>query len=402
MAEDSESVAGEISGRARKLLIELCALSSQSGDSDGLRAVAAWLAAELSRRGLSCDIIDELDSDGVPQPVLVARSPARGDRRLVLVGHIDTVLPAIVPSLAGDRLQATGAVDMKGGLVMLLGALDLVAARGQSVPDGLTLVAVPDEESSGVISERVVRRWSECARAVLVLEPGEARAEAESLVAGRRGLTEWQLQVSGRIAHSGLAYWTGRSALAAAADWCIRAQRLSVPGPGLTVNVGRLVAGTADFVDNLANCHDLLGSSRQRNVVADRAVAEGEVRYLSAAEGPAAIAELNALADLVASEHEVTATLSVGTSVPPVDPHGVGEVLARRVVELAARRGFRLEVEENRGGISFSNYLAVAASVPVVDGMGPVGDGMHTRDEWVDLRSLDRRVVLLADLLATL
>jgi glutamate carboxypeptidase len=40
--------------------------------------------------------------------------------------------------------------------------------------------------------------------------------------------------------------------------------------------------------------------------------------------------------------------------------------------------------------------------VPVVDGLGPVGDGMHTRDEWLDLGSLDRRIVLLADLLATM
>jgi glutamate carboxypeptidase len=76
--------------------------------------------------------------------------------------------------------------------------------------------------------------------------------------------------------------------------------------------------------------------------------------------------------------------------------------LCHRAVELAAARGFRLEVETDRGGISFPNYLADSSGVPVVDGLGPVGDGMHTRDEWLDLRSLDRRIVLLADLLATL
>jgi glutamate carboxypeptidase len=312
------------------------------------------------------------------------------------------VLPAIPPRLDGDRLTATGALDMKGGLAMLVAALDLMAARGAPLPDGLTVLAVPDEEASGVISERVVRLWSERARAVLVLEPGEARGDAETLVAGRRGLSEWRLEVTGRAAHSGLAYWAGRSALAAAADWCLRAQRLSVPGPGRTINVSRVVAGTADFVDRLAECHDLLGSSRQRNVIADRAVAEGEARFLAAGEGDAAIAELTALAVQVSAEHEVAATLTTGASVPPVDPHGPGEALVRRAVELAAARGFRLEVETDRGGISFPNYLADATSVPVVDGLGPVGDGMHTRDEWLDLRSLDRRIVLLADLLATL
>lgn len=402
MATDRESVRGEVFGRTLELLVELCALSSPSGDADGLRLVAARLATELSRRGFSCDTTEERDADGVLQPVLVARGPAATDRRVVLVGHMDTVLPAIPPRVVGDRLEATGALDMKGGFATLFGALDLLAAGGGRMPDGLTLVAVPDEESSGAISERVVRHWGACARAILVLEPGEARGDAESVVGGRRGLTEWQLQVIGRPAHSGVAYWTGRSALVAAADWCVRAQRFSVPGDGRTVNVGRLVAGTADFVDGLADSHDLLGTSRQRNTIPERAVAEGEVRYLSAAEGASALAELVTLAEVVAADHEVTATLTTGMSVPPVDPRGPGEELVRRVVELAASRGFRLEVEDNRGGISFPNYLADAARVPVVDGLGPVGDGMHTRDEWVDLRSLERRMVLLADLLATL
>ncbi len=402
MTAERESLPGELSGRARQLLLELCALSSPSGDADGVGAMAARLHTELGRRGLACEIERLRGSDGELHPVLLARGPGGADRHLLLVGHMDTVLPAIPPRLNGDRLEATGALDMKGGLAMLLGALDLMAARGDRVPDGLVLVAVPDGEASGLISEQVVRRWSEGARAVLVLEPGEARGDRETLVAGRRGLTEWQLQVVGRASHSGLAYWAGRSALAAAADWCLRAQRMSVPGPGRTVNVGRLVAGTADFVDRLGESHELLGSSGQRNVIADRAVADGELRYLSSAEGIAAMGELADLARRVAAEHEVEATLTTGATVPPVDPHGPGEALVRRAVELAAARGFRLEVETDRGGVSFPNYLADPAGVAVVDGLGPVGNGMHTRDEWLDLRSLDRRIVLLADLLATL
>jgi glutamate carboxypeptidase len=74
----------------------------------------------------------------------------------------------------------------------------------------------------------------------------------------------------------------------------------------------------------------------------------------------------------------------------------------RRTVELAARNGLELEVERDRGGISFPNFLASPESVPVVDGLGPTGDGMHLRSEHLNLDSLGRRVVLLADLLATL
>ena len=315
---------------------------------------------------------------------------------------MDTVLPAREPRLETDRLLATGALDMKGGLAMLVGALDVLAAEGGKIPGDILLVAVPDEESEGAISGAAMRTWSARARTVLVLEPGAARTEGETLVTGRRGLIEWKLEVTGRAAHSGLAYWQGRSALGAAADWCLRAQRLSVPGPGRTVNVARLVAGSTDFVDELGKNLGLLGTSRQLNVVSDRAVAEGEVRTLTAAEGASCLAELEALAERVASEHDASLRFIRGASVPPVDPHGPGAALARRVVELAAVRGFHLEIEEDRGGISFPNFLADPGRIPVVDGLGPVGDGMHTRDEWLDLRSLERRVVLLADLLATL
>jgi glutamate carboxypeptidase len=383
-------------------LVELCAISSESGNASGLHRVAARLKAELERHALRVEISDETDANGNPQPVLIARGPTVGERHLLLLGHMDTVLPAVSPKIEEGKLFATGALDMKGGLAMLLGAFDVLAARGQQFPSDLLVVLVPDEESESLISGNATSRWSEHARAVLVLEPGQARADGETLVAGRRGMVEWKLEVTGRAAHSGLAYWAGRSALAAAADWCTRAQRLSSRGAGPTVNVGRFVGGGADFVQDLARHHDMLGSSRQLNVVSDRAVAEGETRFLSVIDRDAVLAELAALAESVAAQHEVSVTFTTGMQVPPVDPNGPGLPLVRRTVELAASRGFHLEIEEDRGGISFPNFLANPAKTPVVDGLGPTGDGMHIRGEFLNLDSLARRVVLLADLLATL
>jgi glutamate carboxypeptidase len=86
--------------------------------------------------------------------------------------------------------------------------------------------------------------------------------------------------------------------------------------------------------------------------------------------------------------------------IPPVDPDSPHSALSRRAVALAADRGWSLEVETDRGGISFPNFLPDPSRIPILDGLGPVGGGMHTREEFVDLRSLRRRIVLLADLLA--
>jgi glutamate carboxypeptidase len=234
-----------------------------------------------------------------------------------------------------------------------------------------------------------------------VLEPGEpGSAEgSETLVAGRRGLFNWRLEVRGRAAHSGLNYWEGKSALAAAARWCVEAEALSRPGGGPTVSAGRLIAGEAGFVGDLAKSYAVLGSDRQLNMVPDRAVAEGEVRFLSRGDGEQVARRLSAMAKDIGAATGTALALACGPIIPPVDPQGPQRAWCEGAVRLAAARGWRLEIEDQRGGISFPNFLPYPERLTVLDGLGPIGGGMHTRDEFVNLRSLRRRIVLLADLL---
>ena len=381
--------------RTLQLLRELTAISSPSGDLPGLRRMTERLSAELSARGLMPEVLEESG-----EPVLVARGPNTADGHLLLIGHMDTVLPAAEPRIEGDRLVATGAIDMKGGLAAFLGALDLLAERGIKPPDDMLLVVVPDEEVGGPISHGSMKRWGEGARALWVLEPGEPAGNAETMVAGRRGMFDWRMTVKGQAAHSGLHYWEGRSALAAAARWTVEAQALSRRDGGPTINVGRLVAGDTSFVENLATAYTLVGTDRQLNVVPDRAVVEGETRFLRPAEEPELEDRMRSLAREIARETGTEMVLTRNPLIPPVDPDGPHAAVCNRAVDLAASRGWELQVERERGGISFPNFLPDPGRLPVLDGLGPVGGGMHTREEYVELRSLQRRVMLLADLLA--
>ncbi|HYU33091.1 MAG TPA: M20/M25/M40 family metallo-hydrolase [Thermoanaerobaculia bacterium] len=387
--------------RTLDLLVELTAISSPSDDPGGLRRMAGRLAAEMSARGLTPEIREEEGEGGIPLPVLAGRGPGTGRGHLLLIGHLDTVLPAAAPRVEGDRLVATGAIDMKGGLAAFLGALDLLRHRGVEPPPDLLLAIVPDEEVGGVLSRAAIHRWSEGARALWVLEPGEPAGEgAETMVAGRRGMFQWTLAARGRAAHSGLHYWHGRSALIAAAGWCVEAEAHSARDGGPTVNVGRFVGGDTTFVEGLASHHALLGTEQQLNVVPDRAYAEGEARFLRATEGERLAGVLETLAQNIAKDTETELSLEIGPTIPPVDPDGPHASWCERAVSLAAARGWRLEIERERGGISFPNFLADPGRIPVLDGLGPVGGGMHTREEHVMLASLQRRIVLLADLLA--
>jgi len=403
---DDAALPPELFAATLALLEELTAISSASGDAAGLGHMAVRLAAVLAARGMEVEIRQGLGlagggnaagPGGDALPVVVARGPAAaaGHGHLLLVGHLDTVLPATPPRRDGDRLVATGAIDMKGGLATLAGALDLLAWRGVAPPADLLLVAVPDEEVGGELAHAAVERWGAGARALWVLEPGEPGSApgAETLVGGRRGLFDWRLEARGKSAHSGLHLAEGRSALLAAARWCLEASARPA------VNVGRLVAGDASFVGDLAAAHAWLGTERQLNVVPDAAVAEGEARFSTAAAGEETARRLAGLAAAIGAETGTTLAFQHGRMIPPVDPRGPQEAWCARAVALAAARGWRLEIEEERGGISFPNFLTDPGRLPVLDGLGPIGGGMHTRDEHVDLASLSRRIVLLADLL---
>ncbi len=386
--------------RTLRLLQDLTAISSPSGDLPGLRRISSRLGEELAARGLTPEIREEAGEGGLPQPVLVARGADTSRGHLLLIGHMDTVLPASEPRIDGGRLVATGAIDMKGGLAAFLGALDLMAHRGVKPPEDLLLVVVPDEEVGGPISHAAMKTWGTGARALWVLEPGEPAGAAETMVAGRRGMFDWRLTVKGQAAHSGLHYWEGRSALAAAARWCVEAQAISARDGGPTVNVGRLVAGDASFVEDLGAAHALLGTERQLNVVPDRAVAEGEARFLRRSEEAGVESRLLSLLDRISADTGTRMDFTRLPLIPPVDPDGPHAAVCERAAALAAARGWTLEIERERGGISFPNFLPDPGRLPVLDGLGPVGGGMHTREEFVDLTSLGRRIVLLADLLA--
>lgn len=380
----------------------LCTISSPTGYVDGLERVMAYYGDALANQGLEVERLDRA-GDAAGEPTLVARprgAPA-APAGVVLIGHLDTVLPAAPPRRDGSTLYAIGSADMKGGLAMLVGALALLAERGSAPPQDLMVLVVPDEEILGPYTRHAVETLAAGARGLWSLEPGKRRQNEETVVIGRRGLCNWRLDVRGQAAHAGSSYWAGRSALAAAAEWCTEATALSRPGEGPTVNVARLVAGEKSFVSDPCLDPALLGSSRQRNVVPDRARVEGEARHLLAPDGPRLIAALEATSARIAAARRVAIELVIEKSVPPMVPRDGSRALAARAQSLAAQLGISLGIEEDRGGLSFPNLLPAGSRTVAIDGLGPAGGGMHTSGEWVDLESFDRRIPLLAALLAS-
>ncbi|MEM8962854.1 MAG: M20/M25/M40 family metallo-hydrolase [Acidobacteriota bacterium] len=385
--------------RAIELVLELTAISSPTGDTAGIRKALDCLATALDEHGLPGEI-DERRFGTPEAPVLLA-GDLDATNPLLLVGHVDTVLPASRPERQDDRIVATGAIDMKGGLAAFVGALVEIEARGESLPEGVLIAVVPDEEIGGKISIRTVETLGAQARALWVLEPGEDHESGETLVLGRRGLTTFTVSFQGQAAHAGNAPEQGRSALLAATEWSRCATRAAKQNRTLTMNLGRLVAGDTSFVEHLGVRADMVGTERQTNVVPDRAVLDAEIRFLRTSTRDEFLHWLGGLAKVVGGQHEVKTGFVSREPIRPLVPTKERQAYAEHALRAASERGWRLSLEIERGGISFPNFLPAGSEIPVLDGLGPTGAGMHSREEWMSIASLERRIDLLADLLTT-
>lgn len=387
-----ETLPDEIYESALDLLLDLCRRSSPSDDLDGLNGTAQAAAEAFAALDLAARV-ESMEVDGAKGPVVLA---GESGTPLLVVGHLDTVLPAIEPEVDGQRLRGTGSVDMKAGLVAFWGALAWRRRTGKPAP-AFRLLIVPDEEIGGPISTSALRREASGIRRLWCLEPGGMIDGTETLVAARRGLYTWTLDAVGASAHTGPDFSDGRSALLAAAEWCAAAATLTDLEYGPTVNVSRLVAGDRDLVES-KQWH-LIASPHRLNVVPDRALAEGEIRFVRLGQAEKCRSRLVEAAERIGESHGVELHLEITDRIPALPPTADQLAAAQRAAQLSATRGRALILETDRHGISLPNLLPDPSRVEVLDGLGPVGGGMHTRDEWVSLESLRRRIELLADLL---
>ncbi|MFN8622728.1 MAG: M20/M25/M40 family metallo-hydrolase [Chloroflexota bacterium] len=359
-------------------LADLVAIRSGTGDADGVERVAEVLGREL--RTLGTEVGLRADGPAGPTLVGVLRGRAPG-RRLALVGHLDTVGALDDPDprleLREGRAFGRGVVDMKGGLLLVVAALGAIRrATGAVLPAGELLVIVgPDEEVGSPVGRVAMQELVPGCDAALVLEPGRPTG---ALVAARKGMLQARVEVRGRAAHAGVEPEAGRSALLAAAHATIALHAITGLGGsagGVTVNVGTLRGGS------------------RPNVVPADAVLELDLRAATTAAMEEAEAAIRAVIAAPAVP-DVTMSLVETGRFPVMERLPATDALLARVAGVGAGLGLAVEGVAT-GGASDANLIA-SLGVPVLDGLGPVGGGMHGAHEFLAIDPLPDRIALLA------
>jgi glutamate carboxypeptidase len=344
---------------------------------DGLDWITGWITDRLavapSVRRVGCDSYGDVALLDLPaQPPSV---PQTAEPPLLFLCHYDTVwdagtLAAWPFSRDGDTVTGPGAFDMKAGLVQGIWALRALEALGLARP-AVRILLNGDEEVGSKGSRPIIEQAAEDAGAVLVLEPS---AEA-AVKTARKGVGIFELDVFGVEAHAGLDPTNGASAIGELARLVLHVHNLADLSAGTSVNVGTIRGGS------------------RTNVIAGHAHATVDVRVTSAAEARRIDEGLAALAP---SEPRLNVVLGGGWNRPVMErTPGVAAMfgLAR---QLAGRLGFDLD-EIAAGGGSDANFIT-GRGIPVLDGLGPVGAGAHSRGEWVDVAAMPARAALAAAL----
>jgi glutamate carboxypeptidase len=356
--------AAHIAARATRELEALVGVSSPSGDATAAEeaaSVAAALAPEdaLVER-VPCSSPGHADD-------LVLRVRGTGARRVLLVGHLDTVVAHDQHQPMrrdGDRLVGSGTVDMKGGVVLALGVLRALATpeRRGSFAEAALLLVQDEEWRVGPFGH--VERFAGF-DACLCFEGGQNTAEGgDAVIVRRKAASTLRVVAHGRSAHSGSQPDQGRNALLglAAAAQAVAA-RHDPAGP-LRLTAVPTILRSGDAFNVVPAAGELFCDMRADDVSAFDAVL---------ATVPAEVAGVTLEPALLRLWPGMDAR---ETSAPLLA--AAGERLGRSVTGM------------DRGGASDASHFA--AAIPVtVDGLGPRGGGAHAPNEFVLETSLRSR-----------
>ncbi|MCJ7584387.1 MAG: M20 family metallopeptidase [Anaerolineales bacterium] len=364
------------------LLKRLVEIESPSHDKAAVDRVGALVAEECRRLGAQVEIHPQAGTgDHVlarfPKPRPLSQGK-RGKSGILLLSHMDTVFPLgtleKMPFCEkGDKIFGPGVLDMKGGIIIALTTLAALRETGSLPPRPISALFTSDEEIGSCTSRALIEGLAKGSALVLVLESGLPNGAVKTW---RKGVGDFTVRVKGRAAHAGGDHEKGRNAIEELAHQVLVIQKLTDYEKGTTLNVGMIRGGTAT------------------NVVPAEAMAEVDLRVMQPSEAERILARLHALKPVLeGTSIEVTGELNR----PPMPFDERMKATFERAKEIAVKRGISLQAGGS-GGASDANFVA-PLGIPVLDGLGAIGEDYHSEHEYILTDSLPERALLLAALL---
>lgn len=376
MREAIETKVDECREEMLSLLERLVNMDSFTHDTEDVNRVGDVIAEEMSKIGMSVTRTPVGDCGDVVTGHLNVGAP----KRLLLIGHRDTVLPKGTAAerpftIRGDTAYGPGVADMKGGLVVALYAVRIAKELGFLQNIEIEYLCNGDEEIKSTYSMNYIAQRAKGATAALVYEGGGPDG---AITTARKGGAKVHIEVYGKAAHSGGAFTAGISA-----------------GEELARKVSAIHALTDLEKGSFTNA-GLFGAGTHYNIVPDRGWADIDLRFRTQEEFERLTTGIQ---EIVARTYVegTTAEYTLVSVRPPMERTAEVVKLYQAAKKAADLFGFELP-EAFSGGGSDANECA-AAGIPVIDGLGPSGGNAHKAEEFMIVPSVFERVALSVELL---
>ena len=368
-------------------LRELVSIESGSRDAEGLRRIAGVIAGRLRGLGGEVELVNHddpyvmVDTPDEIGPTVVGRFRGRGQGRILLLAHMDTVyrrgqLAEQPFRVVDDRAYGLGIADDKSGIALILHVLALLRAVGFDDYELITVLINGDEEVSSAGSRYLITELGAQHDAVFSCEGGGA---SDRLALTTAGIGAVLLEVRGRASHAGGAPEQGRNALYELAHQVLQMRDLTDEAAGIKLNWTLAEGGSA------------------RNVIPATARATADFRVLRVAAYDEVERQVR---ERIGNQlvPDTTVKVSFERRRPPLEVNDASRALAAHAQSVYRELGRRLGVTEHAtGGGTDAAFAALETDAPVIEGFGPVGYGAHSdAREYVELDSLAPRLYLLA------
>lgn len=337
-------------------------INSFSSNMDGIEKASN----KLVEIGEKLDIpLERIYSSKKTRPHLIYK---QDKDHYAFIGHFDTVHS---PSSdfqtmedTGNLLKGPGTNDMKAGLIVALYSFYILKQLFPDVNLPIKIFFNSDEEIGSIDSREIIENQLKGALGAFIFEPGRPNGE---IVTQRKGIATLDIEITGKPAHSGIEPWEGINSILASCEIIEKLERLNDYSNGIIVGCNEINGGTA------------------RNVVPSYTKIAVDVRFSTKKQQKKLFHDIE---NILNSKTKVGASVRYDLRLnrPPLEKSKESDRLAKIYMDTAHSLGIECE-EVATGGGSDGNFLS-AMGVPVLDGLGAVGNFSHTKKEFIYKESL--------------
>lgn len=359
------------------LLTTWADINSGSGNVAGLDRMRAALRSAFGR--IPGVTLEELPCPGTAAALRVSIRP-QAKTRILFSGHFDTVFEADDAFqkcrwLDATTLNGPGVIDMKGGLLCMLAAIEAFEQTPHAANIGWDALLTPDEETGSHGSRQLFIDAPQRVQFGLVFEPARPNGD---IVHSRKGTGSVVATCRGRAAHAAKIPNDGRNAILALSEFLLAASKIPQELPGVMVNVGNIRGGTP-----------------ATNVVPDFAQSELDTRITKVADRDPLVARLEALAAEINRRDGLKLELDIRFNRGPKECLPSEAKLFPEWQRASRDVGLPAPNWIHTGGASDGNLLS-AAGLPNLDGLGPIGDQLHSNREFILVPTIAQRAQVVA------